>query len=160
MLIKNRRKIQLAFGTIVILAYTSGIISLVQLLVLGLILGVLFGKVFCKWMCPIGFLMESMTKNMPDEALKANMYNYYKLGCPISWIQGVTNKFSIFKVKTDLETCISCGLCDKACYITSLNQSKSFYKEKKENPGEAFNCSKCLECIDVCPVNSIKFTAK
>ena len=42
MLIKNRRKIQLAFGTIIILAYTSGIISLVQLLVLGLILGVLF----------------------------------------------------------------------------------------------------------------------
>jgi polyferredoxin len=85
-------------------------------------------------------------------------YQYHKLGCPIAWISGVLNKVSLFKVRLDSASCAACGLCDKACYISTLESSRfSLYEADKERPGEAFACSKCLACVSACPSGSLKY---
>ena len=46
------------------------------ILIVGMITGVIFGKVFCRWMCPLGFVMESMLGT--DKGTKnIQMYNYH-----------------------------------------------------------------------------------
>lgn len=152
---KYRKASQFLFGGIVlyvIFAFNSG---LAIILGFSFVFGIIFGKFFCKWMCPLGLFMEFMTRNMSSEQAKAQMYNYYKLGCPISWIQGFLNKYSVFKIKRNESTCLSCGLCDKSCYIAALNANTSNYKTDKLPASTQFNCSKCLECIEVCPNESL-----
>jgi len=156
-LILHRKSIQLAFSGLVFYILSTFSNGLAIVFIASLFLGAVFGKVFCKWMCPLGLIMEFMTRNMSSEESKVHMYNYYKLGCPISWIQGFLNKFSIFKIKRNVNTCISCGLCDKACYISTLNTNMSLYKEDKTSSSEAFSCSKCLECVNVCPNDSLEY---
>lgn len=155
-LIQHRKKIQLAFGLFTVYAIFVGHVSLWIFMGIATVLGALLGKTYCKWMCPMGYVMETMTSNMGESAAKHHMYNYYKVGCPISWIQGALNKFSLFKIKVNASTCTSCGLCDQKCYITSLNASTSFFKNSKSRPMNAFNCSKCLQCVETCPTNSIQ----
>lgn len=159
-LIKNRQYIQLFFGIVFFYAIFYYQVSLGIIFLIATILGVVLGKTFCKWMCPMGFIMELMTRGMNDEQKRQHMYNYYKLGCPISWIQGFMNKFSIFKITNDKSACVSCGKCDKACYITNLNPEMSLYKDEKSDPAKAFNCSKCMACVDSCPTGSLKIRTK
>ena len=52
------------------------------------------------------------------------------MGCPIAWISGVMNRFSLFKIKKDATKCIDCGICDSNCYIATLNNKYSLYNEK------------------------------
>lgn len=159
-MVKYRKQVQFLFALIIFFALSFNWITIWMLLIIAVITGVIFGKVFCKWMCPIGFIKEIMNKNLTDEQSKVNMYNYYKLGCPISWIQGLLNKVSFVKIKLNTASCTSCGLCDRACYISSISKAHSFIKEGKSTPSEAFNCSKCLVCVDTCPNNSLTYTVK
>lgn len=158
-LILKRRLIQgiFAFSLYFIIAYFQ--ISLLYVLIFGSILGIIFGKVFCRWMCPVGYIMELMVKGNLDNR-KQQMYMYHKLGCPIAWISGYLNKYSLFKIKRDVSLCTNCGKCDKVCYISSLNKDYSLYKKNKENPTNNFSCSKCLECVSECPTGSLSYTAK
>ena len=159
-LAKYRRSFQYLFGGITLYLFLAHPKGILIILGVGIILGALLGKVFCKWMCPIGLMMEFMTKNMSSEQTKVQMYNYYKLGCPVAWIQGFLNKFSLFKIRRNKSTCTSCGLCDKACYISSINPEMSLYKTDKKDSSTAYSCSKCMACVTACPNNSLDFTVK
>jgi len=154
-LISKRFLIQGIIGITLYFLISMFHLSLLWILIAGSIIGIVFGKAFCRWMCPIGFIMELMFKGSEDQR-KQQMYMYYKAGCPIAWISGFLNKYSIFKIKRDKNTCISCGKCDKACYITSLNTDFSLYKGEKLDPSKNYKCSKCLACVKECPVNSLK----
>lgn len=156
-LLKNRKIIQIIFASLILYAIYIKNINLSIFLIIAAFLGIVFGKVFCRWMCPIGLLMEFMTRRYKDDALKLQRYNYFKVGCPISWIQGFLNKYSLFKIKVDKSTCTSCGICDNVCYITSIDNRKSFFKDGKLDPQSAFNCARCMECVEKCPTNSIRF---
>lgn len=132
-------------------------ISLLYIILFGIFTGVIFGKVFCRWMCPIGFFME-MIMGGGAKSQFSNMYQYHKLGCPIAWASGFLNKWSVFKIKINTDTCKNCGICDKECYISTLEPAKySLYKKGKINPGASYSCSKCLKCVAACPNGSLKY---
>ncbi|MDO9154404.1 MAG: 4Fe-4S binding protein [Paludibacter sp.] len=130
-------------------------INIGYLVLFGIGTGVIFGKVFCRWMCPIGFLMEMI---MGGSKQFSSMYQYHKMGCPIAWASGLLNKWSIFRIKINKDTCISCGKCDKECYLSTIEPAKySLYKPTKQNSGDAYSCSKCLKCVVACPNGSLKY---
>lgn len=156
-LVSKRRMVQAGFGGLIIAAIYGFHLSLWWILGIGALTGIVFGKVFCRWMCPMGFLMELLMGSNP-ESMQQQMYNYHKIGCPIAWVSGYLNRFSLFRIKRDPKTCIDCGLCDKQCYIASLNRDFSLYKKGKEDPSTQFSCSKCLVCVSKCPTKSLQYT--
>jgi polyferredoxin len=144
-------------GVLLYIAISQYHISLWYVLLAGVILGVVFGKVFCRWICPMGLIMEIMMSMSPDGKIR-QMYQYHKIGCPIAWISGWLNKFSIFRIKLNAETCKNCGICDTQCYIVAMEPAKfSLYKPKMTTPGESYTCSKCLKCVASCPNGSLTY---
>ncbi len=132
-------------------------ISIWYVVLFGIFTGVIFGKVFCRWMCPIGFIME-MIMGGGSQSQFSNMYQYHKMGCPIAWASGFLNKWSLFQIKVDTDSCIKCGKCDKECYISTLEPQKySLYKPEKQQSGSSYSCSKCLKCVAACPNGSLKY---
>jgi polyferredoxin len=104
----------------------------------------------------MGLIMEILM-NISDDKVK-QMYQYHKLGCPIAWITGWLNKFSLFKIKINNETCKKCGICDKQCYIVAMEPVKySLYKQDMQKPGNSYTCSKCLKCVTTCPNGSLQY---
>ena len=132
-------------------------VSLWYVLIAGSILGIIFGKVFCRWVCPIGLIMELMMSMSADGKIR-QMYQYHKLGCPIAWISGLLNRVSLIRIRLNSDTCSTCGICDKKCYIVAMEPAKfSLYKNTKIRPGDSYTCSKCLECVAACPNGSLKY---
>ncbi|MFA6504525.1 MAG: 4Fe-4S binding protein [Treponemataceae bacterium] len=126
----------------------------------GAATGILFGKVFCRWMCPLGFVMETITGMGDKNAKFQQLYQYHKLGCPIAWASGFLNKYSLFKIRLNKTECKDCGVCDSACYLSTLEPARySLFQADKERPGEAFACSKCLACVSACPSASLSYKA-
>jgi len=131
-------------------------VSIWYIVLFGIGTGVIFGKVFCRWMCPIGFVMELMMGGGSTQF--SSMYQYHKMGCPIAWASGLLNKVSLFRIKLNTDTCKNCGICDKECYISTIEPAKySLYKEGKTNPATSYSCSKCLKCVAACPNGSLKY---
>lgn len=155
-LISARRIVQGLFAAAVYGALTLLQLPLLYILALGAGLGLLFGKVFCRWMCPIGFIIELLLRRKGDSA--EQMYMYHKMGCPIAWISGFLNRSSLFTIRRDTDSCTDCGICDKSCYITSLNKEFSHFKTGKKAPAAAYSCSRCLECVASCPQNSLSYS--
>ena len=157
-LLVNKRIIILSVaGVSLYLAISHFNISLWYILLAGVVSGIIFGKVFCRWVCPIGLIMEIIMSLSPDGKLR-QMYQYHKLGCPIAWVSGWLNKFSLFRINLNQDSCLNCGICDKKCYIVAMEPTKySLYKPAKEKPGLSYTCSKCLECVVACPNGSLKY---
>ena len=156
-LAKHRFIIQVIIGINAYITISYYHVSLWWVVAFGSFLGIIWGKVFCRWLCPVGIMMELMMKLSPDTSLKS-MYQYHKIGCPIAWISGALNKYSLYRIQLNTETCKQCGLCDKACYMPVINKNKfSLYKPGLKNPAENFSCSKCLKCVENCPNGSLTF---
>lgn len=157
-LLVNRRIFILSIlGVSLYLAIAKFHISLWWVLLAGVFLGAIFGKVFCRWVCPMGLMMEILMGMSPDGKIR-QMYQYHKIGCPIAWISGWLNKVSVFKIKLNADTCKTCGICDKQCYIVAMEPAKySLYKPNMEKPGSSYTCSKCLQCVASCPNGSLKY---
>lgn len=66
--------------------------------------------------------------------------------CPFGALVGFTNKFSLFKIKRNKSTCISCGKCDKACPVGIDVSNKEVITD--------LSCIRCLECTSerACPI--------
>jgi polyferredoxin len=132
-------------------------ISLWWVLIAGVFTGAVFGKVFCRWICPIGLMMELLMGMIPNGKI-SQMYQYHKLGCPIAWISGWLNRFSLLKISLNAESCKNCGICDKKCYIVAMEPAKfSLYNPTMETPSKSYTCSKCLACVAACPNGSLKY---
>jgi len=153
----KRWMIQLVIGAAIYYAIGAFNISIWWVIGFGSAIGIIWGKVFCRWMCPMGVLMELFLKINPSESFR-NAYQYHKLGCPIAWISGLLNKTSLFQIKIDRTSCVNCGLCDKACYISTLESDKfSLHQPNKKSPALSYTCSKCLKCVSVCPRSSLSY---
>ncbi|MDP2336383.1 MAG: 4Fe-4S binding protein [Bacteroidota bacterium] len=157
-LVTNRMIILSVLGVSLYLAISKYNISLWYIVLAGAIMGVVFGKVFCRWVCPMGLIMEMMMSLGGDDGKIKQMYQYHKIGCPIAWISGFLNKYSIFRIKLNEDTCKTCGICDKQCYIVAMEPAKfSLYKSKMTAPGDSYTCSKCLKCVASCPNGSLTY---
>jgi polyferredoxin len=157
-LVDTRMIILSVSGVSLYLAISQLHISLWYILLAGVVLGVVFGKVFCRWVCPLGLIMEMMMSMGGDDSKIKQMYQYHKIGCPIAWISGLLNKYSIFRIKLNENTCKNCGICDKQCYIVAMEPAKfSLYKPKMTAPGDSYTCSKCLKCVASCPNGSLTY---
>jgi len=152
--ITKRRIVQLIIGITLYAMVTFLHISLWYVLAFGAVTGIILGKVFCRWMCPLGFIMETILSASPDQKAKG-LYNYHKLGCPIAWISGFLNKFSLFTIKRDKKTCVDCGKCDRSCYVSTLDQNYSLFKNDKKQSASSFTCSRCMKCVTSCPTGSL-----
>jgi polyferredoxin len=156
-LVSKRVLILAVSGISLYLAVTFYQISLWYVLLAGTVTGLIFGKVFCRWLCPIGLIMELFMSLSADGKIR-QMYQYHKLGCPIAWVSGWLNRFSLFKIELNSDSCKNCGICDKKCYIVAMEPLKySLYKPKGIRPGDSYTCSKCLECVAACPNGSLKY---
>lgn len=154
----NKRIIILSLlGVSTFIAISHYHVSLWWVLLVGVISGAVFGKVFCRWVCPMGLIMELFMSLNPDGKIR-QMYQYHKLGCPIAWISGWLNKFSLLRIKINNDSCKNCGICDKECYIVAMEPQKfSLYKPALQKPGDSFTCSKCLQCVVACPNGSLTY---
>lgn len=156
-IISARMIILSVIGVLTYVAISQFHLSLWWVLWAGVVSGVIFGKVFCRWMCPMGLIMEIFMGMSIDGKIR-QMYQYHKLGCPIAWISGWLNKYSMFKIKLNAQTCSTCGVCDKKCYIVAMEPQKfSLYKPAMEKPGDSYTCSKCLQCVAACPNGSLTY---
>jgi len=106
----------------------------------------------------MGFIMELMMGGNKKGAEASQMYQYHKLGCPIAWVGGFFNKLSPVSIKRNESSCTSCGICDKNCYISSLNDEYSLYDREKKTSSASYSCSRCLECVASCPKDSLKYS--
>jgi len=70
------------------------------------------------------------------------------LFCPFGLVGWLVEKISIFKIKVNYDTCISCEACAKACPSTVMN---AILKRENVIP----DCFACANCIDVCPTDSV-----
>ena len=76
---------------------------------------------------------------------------FCKYICPITVFLKPMSYFSLSRVKTDKDKCISCGKCKKVC---PMNVDMIDNSRKRENGTE---CILCLKCVEQCPKNAIKF---
>ncbi len=153
-LAKHRRTIQAVIAFLVVILLWMHWITLAEVLLFGSLSGIVAGKVFCRWACPMGFIIESMLGTDP-RGRQQQLYMYYKMGCPIAWVSGLLNRLSLFTLKNDVSKCTSCGACDKMCYIATFDKDRSHFRPAAKAPGNAYSCSRCLECVRVCPTKSL-----
>ena len=70
--------------------------------------------------------------------------------CPFGLVGWVVEKFSLYKIKVNYETCTNCGECSKACPSVAM---EAILKRHSVTP----DCFSCGSCISACPTKSVEF---
>ncbi|MCE5284596.1 MAG: 4Fe-4S binding protein [Pelosinus sp.] len=70
--------------------------------------------------------------------------------CPLGAFAGLISRFSVFQIERD-QYCINCKKCDRTC--------PSGIEVSQITRMEDTSCSKCLQCVSVCPVKSLEVRA-
>jgi polyferredoxin len=150
-----RRFVQFSIGALVWVAVSKAWIGLAALVVAASLAGIVLGKFFCRWMCPLGALMETVLGAGDPSGRQAALYGYFKLGCPISWAQGLLNRVSAIRVRVEPSLCADCNKCDQACYVAQLADGRSLHAAGKLNASTHYSCSRCLRCVGACPTGAL-----
>ena len=122
---------------------------------------------FCKWVCPAGTLEAGLVLALINPGIRSQLgfLFVWKLSllvlfliwmalsqrpfcrtiCPLGTILGFFNRISAFEIKVDLEHCLACNACQKACPVDI-----KIY----ENAASS-RCLRCLKCQEICPTGCI-----
>ncbi len=70
-----------------------------------------------------------------------------KYACPFGAVVGITNFFSLYKIRRKSKTCIDCGQCDTACPMNITISDKKVIRDHQ--------CIRCGICTsdNICPVD-------
>jgi polyferredoxin len=118
------------------------------------------------WLCPIGTLSEGLW-GMGQKlyyffaaitpfafsviailiVLSVIVKNFWcRYLCPYGALLGLGSLLSPMKIKRDAQTCIDCELCTKACPASiKVHTLHTVWSDE---------CTSCLECVQVCPVQN------
>lgn len=69
--------------------------------------------------------------------------------CPVGTVLGFLSKFSLYKIRINQSTCISCGMCERAC--------KSSCIHNKNMTVDHSRCVTCFDCLETCKFDSIRY---
>ena len=147
------------------------VIFLVFVILLPLFLTDIMGQgapYFCKLICPAGTLEGGLPLVLLNKGMRSAIGWLYiwknailivtivlsiliyrpfcKYICPLGAFYSLFNKVSIYRYRVDMEKCIHCGKCAKACQM-EVNPV--------ENPNRC-ECIRCGRCKQACPVQAIK----
>lgn len=122
---------------------------------------------FCKYVCPAGTLEAGIPMVLLNKGLRhligfifawkvailvviillsLIVYRpFCKFVCPLGAIYGLFNKFALYRLAVNHETCISCGRCAEVCPMGC---------DPVQNAGDR-ECIRCGKCKDACPVEAI-----
>jgi len=122
---------------------------------------------FCKLVCPAGTLEAGVVLALINPGLRSQLgflfawkvsllvlflvwmalsqRPFCRTICPLGTILGFFNKISAFEIKVDLDNCLVCNACQRACPVDI-----KIY----ENPASS-QCVRCLQCQEVCPTGCI-----
>ncbi|MBQ7636971.1 MAG: 4Fe-4S binding protein [Lachnospiraceae bacterium] len=123
---------------------------------------------FCKYICPAGTLEGGIFLLLKNEYLRelAGALFNWKVGllvfflagsvfinrffcryfCPLGAVYALFNKFSLYRLEIDHDSCIGCKRCEKVCPM-EVDVLKS--------PNSA-ECIRCGKCKAACPTESIR----
>ena len=147
------------------------VIFLVFVILLPLVLTDVMGQgapYFCKLICPAGTLEGGLPLVLLNKAMRGAIGWLYiwknmilivtiilsiiiyrpfcKYICPLGAFYSIFNKVSIYRYSVDMDKCIHCGKCAKACRM-EVNPV--------ENPNSC-ECIRCGRCKQACPAHAIK----
>ena len=122
---------------------------------------------FCKLICPAGTLEGGLPLVLLNKAMRGAIGWLYiwkntilivtivlsiiiyrpfcRYICPLGAFYSVFNKVSIYRYRVDMEKCVHCGKCAKACQMVV---------NPVENPNSP-ECIRCGRCKQACPVHAI-----
>ena len=72
--------------------------------------------------------------------------------CPLGAIYGLLGAKRRLAIKVDEKKCIKCGRCEKVCSMGTSPLKNSF--------ADAFTCTNCGDCVDVCPKKALSYSLK
>lgn len=146
-------------------------IALAAVLILPAVLTDAYGigaPFFCKYVCPVGTLGGGIPLLIANETVRSAvgflfswkmailvlivagsilLYRpFCKYICPLGAIYGLLNRFSIYQMRVDNDSCIHCRKCENVCKM-GVNVTQDI------NSAE---CIRCGLCKSVCPTHSIK----
>jgi polyferredoxin len=106
--------------------YVAFIVGNVLYYAVGITLAFAFkdNRAFCKYICPVAIFMK-----------------------PMSY-------FSLLRVKTIQDKCVSCGKCEKTCPMNVA------ITDNRRSRKHGTDCIICLKCVNTCPKKAIRLLAR
>jgi ferredoxin-type protein NapH len=129
--------------------------------------------VYCDWLCPFKIVTEFGAVDSLRAYVSFLIFVLLFFGlvivlpfltkkrfqcmsfCPMGAFQSLLNKFNLYRIRIDKEKCIGCKICSEACPTLSLVPPET--GEGKKVPVVASTCTRCGECMAVCPKNAISY---
>ncbi len=103
-------------------------------------------------------LIVDLKRNSLDDGPGIRTLVFFK-GCPLRciWCHNPETKHAYQELMFDAKQCISCGDCAVVCTTKAHVKAIDLSDPKRINRD---TCTKCMECIEVCPSGALKIAGK